>query len=189
MGTSTLRLLRELLDAAQQSGPAVARRAGLTPTELASLEQLTRHPWGPGELARHLGVTSAAASGIVDRLVSRGHVERRPDEHDGRRTRVVLTDSGRAEVLGHLMPMFAEQLAKGTTLKDLVAAAALANARSFGGDDYIGFHAFMAMAPALAMSERMSERERALPVFKVLYRSCNRIQDHGGSRRRGGRVP
>jgi DNA-binding MarR family transcriptional regulator len=123
MGTSTLRLLRELLDAAQQSGPVVARRAGLTPTELASLEQLARHPWGPGELARHLGVSSAAASGIVDRLVSRGHVERRPDERDRRRTRVVLTDSGRAEVLGHLMPMFADLDALDRSLSDDERAA------------------------------------------------------------------
>ncbi|MBX3413626.1 MAG: hypothetical protein KF708_13125 [Pirellulales bacterium] len=80
-----------------------------------------------------------------------------------------------------LMPMFVEQLRRGTTLRELVAAAALANARSFGGDDYIGFHAFMAMAPALTMAERMPERESALPVLKVLYRSCHRIQEHGGS--------
>lgn len=106
MGTSTLQLLRRLLDVAQQSGPAVARRADLTHTELTALEQLSRHAWGPGDLARHLGVTSAAASGIVDRLATRGHVERVPHPEDGRRTQVVLTDSGRAEVLGHLMPMF-----------------------------------------------------------------------------------
>ena len=106
MGTTTLQLLRELIDAAQRSGPALARRTKLTHNELTALEQLTRHQWGPGELADHLGVTSAAASGIVDRLVSRGHVERRPHAADGRRTQVVLTDSGRQEVLGHLMPMF-----------------------------------------------------------------------------------
>lgn len=106
MATSTLQLLRRLLDVAQQSGPAVARKADLTHTELSALELLTRQRWGPGELARHLGVTSAAATGIVDRLVARGHVERRPHDADGRRTQVVLTDSGRSEVLGHLMPMF-----------------------------------------------------------------------------------
>jgi DNA-binding MarR family transcriptional regulator len=106
MGTTTLRLLRELIDAAQRSGPALARRTKLTHNELSALAQLTRHPWGPGDLAEHLGVTSAAASGIVDRLVARGHVERRPHADDGRRTQVVLTDSGRSEVLGHLMPMF-----------------------------------------------------------------------------------
>lgn len=106
MDTSTLRLLRELLDVAQQSGPAVARRADLTPSELTALEQTMRHAWGPSELARHLGVTTAAASGIVDRLAARGHVERVPHPDDGRRTRVVPTESGRREVFGHLMPMF-----------------------------------------------------------------------------------
>lgn len=106
MDTSTLRLLRELLDVAQRSGPALARRTHLTHNELVALEQLMRHQWGPGELAQHLGVTSAAASGIVDRLVARGHVERQPHAADGRRTQVVLTDAGRREVLGHLMPMF-----------------------------------------------------------------------------------
>lgn len=107
MRTSTLQLLRELLDTAQQSGPSVARRADLGTTEMTALELLSREPRGPGELARNLGVTSAAASGIVDRLVARGHVERQPHALDGRRTQVVLTASGRAEVIGHLMPMFA----------------------------------------------------------------------------------
>lgn len=106
MATSTLQLLRRLLDVAQQSGPVVARKADLTPTEMTALEMLTRQHWGPGELARHLGVSSAAASGIVDRLVARGHVERRTHEADRRRVRVTLTDSGRAEILGHLLPMF-----------------------------------------------------------------------------------
>jgi DNA-binding MarR family transcriptional regulator len=60
------------------------------------------------ELARILGVTSAASSGVVDRLVARGHATRRPHEKDGRRTIVTISDSGREEVLGYLVPMFAE---------------------------------------------------------------------------------
>ncbi len=104
--TSTLLALRELLQIAHQVGPAVAKRAELGHSELAALELLVERQVGPADLARHLGVTSAASSGIVDRLVARGHVRREADESDGRRTRVVLTDSGREEVLGHLMPMF-----------------------------------------------------------------------------------
>ena len=50
--------------------------------------------------------TSAATSGIIDRLVARGHAERHPHPEDGRRTVVTISESGRAEVLGHLMPMF-----------------------------------------------------------------------------------
>ncbi|MFO0922727.1 MAG: hypothetical protein U0905_09600 [Pirellulales bacterium] len=39
-----------------------------------------------------------------------------------------------------------KQWKTGTILKTLVAAGALANARTFGGQDYIGFHTFMALA-------------------------------------------
>jgi DNA-binding MarR family transcriptional regulator len=65
-----------------------------------------RGPLGPVEIGRLLGVTSAASSGVVDRLVSRGHAERRSHPGDGRRTEVVITDSGRAEVLARMRPMF-----------------------------------------------------------------------------------
>ena len=61
---------------------------------------------GPADLARRLGVTTAASSGIVDRLTSRGHVVRVPHASDGRRTDVTITESGAAEVVGHLTPMF-----------------------------------------------------------------------------------
>ena len=52
------------------------------------------HPDGPGRAGPALGVTSAASSGVVDRLVARGHATRRPHHDDGRRTEVVITESG-----------------------------------------------------------------------------------------------
>ena len=103
----TMQLLRELLDVATLVGPAVAKRADMSHTELTALELLLEHQVGPTDLARHLQVTSAASSGIVDRLETRGHLRREPDERDRRRTRLVVTDSARREVIGHLMPMFA----------------------------------------------------------------------------------
>ena len=45
-----------------------------------------------------------------------------------------------------LLPALVEQMRQGVTLKELVAAGTLANARAFGGEDYIGFHTFMALA-------------------------------------------
>src|SRR5438105_1417428 len=47
-----------------------------------------------------------------------------------------------------LIPLVVERLRQGTALCDITAAAALANARTFGGEDYVGFHTMMAMAPA-----------------------------------------
>jgi hypothetical protein len=73
-----------------------------------------------------------------------------------------------------------EKLRAGTELKQLVAAAALANARTFGGEDYVGFHTLMALAPAYHMARQLPDDRRALPVLKVLYRNTNRIHEHGG---------
>lgn len=104
--TTTSALLRELLNLAEQVAPTISRRADLGHTELRALEMLVQSAHGPVELAHRLGVTSAASSGIVDRLAARGHVAREPHPSDGRRTVVRITTSGREEVLGYLMPMF-----------------------------------------------------------------------------------
>ena len=82
--------------------------------------------------------------------------------------------------LERLQPFLADKLRSGTSLKTLVAGAALANARTFGGEDYIGFHTFMALAPRSNMSAIMPAGSEALPVFKVLYRNTSRIHDFGG---------
>jgi hypothetical protein len=79
-----------------------------------------------------------------------------------------------------LLPILTERLQTGTDLRTLVAAAALANARTFGGEDYVGFHTMMALGPAFYMSQELPAASQALPVFKVLYRNTNRIQEHGG---------
>jgi len=105
--SATLDRLQRLLDAGSAAPVAVARRARLSPSELHALRHLSRAPMGPADLARVLGVTTAASSGVVDRLVANGHAERRPHPGDRRRTEVHLTDSGRAEVVAHLAPMFA----------------------------------------------------------------------------------
>src|SRR5437867_9762922 len=82
--------------------------------------------------------------------------------------------------VNRLLPTLVERLRAGTELGRLVAAAALANARTFGGEDYVGFHTMMALAPALHMAQELPAELQPLPVFKVLYRNTNRIQEKGG---------
>jgi hypothetical protein len=82
-----------------------------------------------------------------------------------------------------LMPLVVERLRQGTALRDVVAAAALANARTFGGEDYVGFHTMMAISPAYHMAGELPESRRALPVLKVLFRNASRIQAFGGPAR------
>jgi len=81
-----------------------------------------------------------------------------------------------------LQPRLASMLLRNeTSLKQLVAAGALANAVTFGGCDYVGFHTAMALLPALEMSRQMAEGRAALPVLKVLYRNTQQIQNVGGA--------
>jgi hypothetical protein len=81
-----------------------------------------------------------------------------------------------------LVSKLASQIRSGVPLQRLVEAAALANARTFGGEDYVGFHTMMALAPALHMSRELPAESQPLPIFKVLYRNTNRIQERGGSK-------
>ncbi|MDF1604555.1 MarR family transcriptional regulator [Nocardioides sp. YIM 152315] len=106
--TGSLLALREAVERAGRLRHVIARRAGLSESDLVAMEHLMRQPLGPGELARILRVSTAAATGLVDRLAQRGHVERRAHELDRRRTQVEVTTSGREEVLAHLLPMFRE---------------------------------------------------------------------------------
>ncbi len=80
-----------------------------------------------------------------------------------------------------LQPLLAERLRNGADLTQLTAAAALANARAFGGEDYTAFHTMMALAPAFHMAQELPEERRPLPIFKVLYRNATCLQGHGGA--------
>lgn len=78
-----------------------------------------------------------------------------------------------------LLPLVVSKLQSGTELRTVVAAAALANARAFGGHDYDGYHTFMALLPAYQMAHELPEGRRALPVLKVLHRNSRFIQNAG----------
>ena len=66
---------------------------------------------------------------------------------------------------GKLLEALTDKVRGGTSLDQLVAAAALANARTFGGEDYVGFHTMMALWPAYQMSRELPEDRRALPIL------------------------
>lgn len=130
---------------------------------------------GRGTLLASLGPALAVDLGIVSRTyaddaevpLSFGHLE----------PLVAMMQDTPVE---QLQSRLFTELKNGTSLKTLVSAGILANARTFGGEDYIGFHTFMALGPALKMAAQMPDGSAALPVFKVLYRNTKRIQDRGG---------
>jgi hypothetical protein len=80
-----------------------------------------------------------------------------------------------------LQPILVDKLNSGeANLKQLMAAGALANAETFGGEDYTGFHTAMAMLPALNMLDLLPTERQPLPILKVLYRNSAQIQALGG---------
>jgi hypothetical protein len=79
-----------------------------------------------------------------------------------------------------LLPVLVEKLNSGTDLKKLTAAAAFANARTFGGENYFGFHVFMALVPAYQMGGELPKEKAALPLLKVLYRNAHYTAEVGG---------
>lgn len=73
-----------------QHNEAVARRMGVSASDLHCLFVLSRHgACAPGRLAAELGLTTGSASRMVERLLVAGLVQRVPDPHD--RRRVVVT--------------------------------------------------------------------------------------------------
>jgi hypothetical protein len=93
-----------------------------------------------------------------------------------------LVDLMRSTPAEKLQPMLAKMIVQGQVdLKTLTGAGALANAVTFGGCDYVGFHTAMAMLPAMEMSRLLGDRRQPLPVLKVLYRNSQQIQSVGGA--------
>jgi hypothetical protein len=118
-------------------------------------------------LALELGLEQVFASDTNDRLTF-GDLD-------------PLVDFMEHTPVDQLQKLVVEKYRSGVDLKTLTSAAALANARSFGGQDYDGYHTFMALSPALEMSRELPEDRRLLPLLKVFYRNTNRIQTSGSN--------
>jgi DNA-binding MarR family transcriptional regulator len=72
-----------------------ARRSGLSLPQLIVLLRLYRgSSCGVSEIGGHLGVTNAAASQMIERLVQLGLLERAEDAHDRRARNITLSAQG-----------------------------------------------------------------------------------------------
>ena len=117
-------------------------------------------------LATELGISTVAAS-EDDRALTFGSME-------------PLVDLMQQTPLEKLQPALIAKINGGVPLKKLVAAGALANARSFAGQDYVGFHTLMALMPAWHLAQETPKARRPLPIMKVLYRNTARIHEADG---------
>lgn len=72
-----------------------AREKGLSRSMLGTLHFLRHHGnAGVSDLGEHLGVSNAASSQMVERLVEEGLLERVEDQEDRRMKKISLTDKG-----------------------------------------------------------------------------------------------
>lgn len=71
----------------------------VSPQQALALGIISQHddaaPMTPGHLARHLGQETQSITGLIDRLESRGWIERRRTLADRRKVVLELTDEGR----------------------------------------------------------------------------------------------
>ncbi len=90
----------------RQIGRNIGESLGVNVTDMAALEQLLNlGPMTPGQLAEHLGVTTAAATQIVDRLERAGHVARERQAQDRRKICVVPINASVDRAFRQLAPL------------------------------------------------------------------------------------
>jgi DNA-binding MarR family transcriptional regulator len=82
---AAIRLLmhRKVL-AAYRHRAAVARRLGMSESEVTALAHLAQGGMTPGELGRRLQLTSGGVTALLHRLERAGHVDRKPHRRDRR---------------------------------------------------------------------------------------------------------
>jgi DNA-binding MarR family transcriptional regulator len=99
--------LWEVMRGSTDVGHAIARQMGLSYNDVRALELLTQseHGLGTVELANGLGVRSASATELVDRLEAAGHARRSRHPDDRRRVIVELTEQGRRDALAAMGPL------------------------------------------------------------------------------------
>ena len=98
--------VRTLISASQDLTVRMARRMGVNVSDMTAILWLSEHgPVGGAELARRLGISTAATTVLLDRLELAGYVERVRDTADRRRVRVTVTAEARAAALHAWRPV------------------------------------------------------------------------------------
>ena len=99
--------LREVQRAGVETRRALARRLNMGVSDVAAMDQVifAAEPVGPVELGNRLGMRSASATALVDRLERAGHLRRVPHPSDRRRQTLAPTEHAISEVATALRPL------------------------------------------------------------------------------------
>ena len=99
-------LLREVMDLTDEFEKHVGSELTVNPTDLEAMEHLIQDgALTPTELSRRLGISTAAVTSVIDRLVAVGHVTRSPHPTDRRGLLIEPSASSVAKAMSTLMPM------------------------------------------------------------------------------------
>jgi DNA-binding MarR family transcriptional regulator len=111
-----MRAVRDLVVADRSMRQSMGARMSLGETDLRAMRFVMAQvradvPVTPRDVATHLGITTAATTTLLDRLVAAGHVERRPHPADRRSKTVVPTAHAWEEAQRELAPAHDRMLA------------------------------------------------------------------------------
>lgn len=102
-------LLRQILVLNRELEHQLGEELGVNPTDLEAMQQLmVSGPLSPSTLAGRLGITTAAVTVAIDRLVKAGHVRRTPHPSDRRRLLVVPAEHSIRQATDRVLPMVLE---------------------------------------------------------------------------------
>jgi DNA-binding MarR family transcriptional regulator len=103
---SATELLREFREVSSSFEAHLGAELTVNPTDLAAMEHLIQDgPLTPTELAKRLGLTTAAMTTSIDRLTAVGHVTRTPNPADRRGLLVVPAAASIQRAMETLLPM------------------------------------------------------------------------------------
>ncbi|WP_294180189.1 MarR family winged helix-turn-helix transcriptional regulator [uncultured Schumannella sp.] len=98
--------MREILEVSADFESHVGKKLEVNHTDMQAMEHLVMHGrLSPTELARRLGISTAAVTTVVDRLVAVGHATREPHPTDRRGVVVVPNPASVDRAMAAIMPM------------------------------------------------------------------------------------
>ncbi|MFC6567029.1 MarR family winged helix-turn-helix transcriptional regulator [Actinoplanes utahensis] len=131
-----------MLRANGEATHGLARRLGVGVTDAIALDHLLSSPdgLGPTELGHRLGIRSASATTLVDRLEAAGHAERVRHPSDRRRQTVVAGNRTRQQAAEALHPLIQriEAAAARMAPDEVTAATAFLHEVAEAMRDYAG---------------------------------------------------
>ncbi len=103
------RLMRRILILNHEVEKQLGSELAVNSTDLDAMQHLMqRGPLSPSTLAQLLGISTAAVTVAIDRLVKLGHVSRQPHPTDRRRLLVVAAPNSVRRAMDNLLPMIRE---------------------------------------------------------------------------------